>query len=96
MAVFTASNVAGLASAISAANSNSSASNTINLAAGTYTLGGSLGELLVEDLNSGVSAKTLNIVGAGQATTTIDGASSERVFEIASSSARRCRSSFSI
>ncbi|HVU89306.1 MAG TPA: dockerin type I domain-containing protein [Pirellulales bacterium] len=84
LAVFNVNDVAGLTAAVSTANHNGDATNTINLAAGTYTLNASAGELLLQDLNSSVASKALTIVGAGQTKTVIDGASATRVFEIAS------------
>ncbi|HEY4308398.1 MAG TPA: hypothetical protein VGN12_03000 [Pirellulales bacterium] len=84
LAVFNASDVAGLLAAVNAANTNGDTSNTINLAAGTYALSSSSGELLVQDQNSAIAGKTLAIVGASQSATTIDGANVTRVFEVVS------------
>ena len=55
-----------LRGAISAADSNGFASNTIYLEAGTYTLtNGALGQLVIDDTAIGVASKTLTIIGQG-------------------------------
>ena len=83
LAVFSAANVGTLITDVGLANSNSDASNTINLAAGSYTLSAD-GELLIQDTNAAVHTKTLNIIGVSASQTTIDGDGVTRVFEIES------------
>ena len=82
LAIFSATNVGALIADIGLANSNSDASNTINLAAGSYALSAGTGELLIQDTSATVHAKTLNIIGASANQTTIDGGGATRVFEI--------------
>ncbi len=61
-----------LRAAISAADSNGFANNTIVLSAGTYGLtNATAGELVIQNASS-LPAKTLTIVGAGEASTTIE------------------------
>jgi CSLREA domain-containing protein len=62
-----------LRAAVNAANNSTDASSSISLPAGTYTLTG--GQLAI--------SKTITIVGAGAATTTISGNKQSRVFSIA-------------
>ena len=75
--------------AINAADSNGFASNTIVLGAGIYPLDNTaLGQLVIQDTASSVTAKTLSIVGAGSSSTTIEPVTSkgwtDRIFEIVS------------
>ncbi|HZW29304.1 MAG TPA: choice-of-anchor Q domain-containing protein [Isosphaeraceae bacterium] len=79
---------ASLRAAIAAADSNSSASNTIVLSAGTYALTNtSLGQLVVENA-SDLSSKTLTIVGQGMGQTVIEPVTAQgwkdRIFEVIS------------
>jgi len=74
-----------LRAAILAANTNSSASNTINLAAGTYKLADAVdGNLLIKDAIQTVQSKTLTIAGKGETNTIVEGGSgwADRIFEI--------------
>src|SRR5258708_33665703 len=65
-----------LRDAINSADSNGDASNTILLAAGTYTLSDTLaGNLQIQDTAAGLSSKTLTIVGQGSANTITAGSS---------------------
>jgi hypothetical protein len=80
LAVFSANNVGSLIADINTANTNGDASNTINLAAGIYSLSAATGELLIQNTTSQV--KTLSIIGAGPDQTKIDGAGATRVMEI--------------
>ncbi|HVU89305.1 MAG TPA: dockerin type I domain-containing protein [Pirellulales bacterium] len=75
-----------LRAALVAAASNADASNTINLAAGTYALTDSTdGNLLVHNLAGGAT-KTFVLAGAAQATTIIQGGDSwnDRILQIVS------------
>lgn len=76
-----------LRDAIDQSDTNSDASNTINLAAGTYSLTDTaVGELLIKDHAAGVAAKSLSISGVGAGTTIVDGSQlNSRVFQIVSS-----------
>jgi len=85
LAVFSASNIGSLIADIASANSNGDASNTINLAAGTYTLNAGTGEILIQNSSATAHNKTLTIVGAGYDQSIIDGAGVTRVFELISS-----------
>ncbi len=80
-AIFDVNSASGLQSAIQAADGNSDASNTINLAAGTYTLSAGV-ELLIQDQPD--TARTLSLVGAAENTTILTGGSkaTNRIFEI--------------
>ncbi len=70
----TADGAAGsLRDAIGESDTNSDASNRINLAAGTYSLTDtSSADLLIDDQGAGVTAKTLTLSGAGDGTTIVD------------------------
>ena len=74
--------------AIEQADTNSDASNTINLAAGAYTLTQSgLGNLLVQDENPGTPEKSFLLVGQGEDSTIIEPGSAswdDRIFEVVS------------
>jgi hypothetical protein len=76
-----------LRAALVAAAANADSSNTINLAAGSYTLTDSAdGDLLIHNLVGGAT-KTFLINGATQATTVIQGGDTwdDRIFQIVSS-----------
>lgn len=70
--------------AISQANSNGDASNTINLAAGTYSLTDTTaGNLLIANANGNVPIKTLTIAGQGQVIIEPDAPGwNDRIFQI--------------
>ena len=68
----------GLRDAVLQAKANADASNTINLAAGTYTLTGAL----LLDSPIVLDIKTYEILGAGEQDTIIQGDGSDRVFDI--------------
>jgi hypothetical protein len=70
-----------LRAAILAADANTDANNTIQLVAGTLTLSGGAGELLIQ--SQPAKAKTLSIVGQGESQSIISGGNSPgRIFEI--------------
>jgi hypothetical protein len=74
-----------LRAAILAADTNSSASNTIKLGDGTFSLTDTTdGNLLIDDQNSAVVSKTLTIVGQGETKTIVTGGSNwaDRIFEV--------------
>ena len=76
-----------LRDAVLQADGNSDASNTINLAAGAYTLNdAAAGNLLIQDAAAGVASKTFTLVGQGTASTIITGGSGwhDRIFQIVS------------
>jgi hypothetical protein len=74
-----------LRAALLAADANGDASNTISLAAGTYTLtDAAAGNLLIQDTASGVASKTFTLVGQGASGTIITGGAgwNDRDFQI--------------
>ena len=71
------------------ADSNGDASNTISLAAGTYSLTDTTaGNLLIQDTAGGVASKTFIIAGQSASSTIVTGGSgwNDRVFQIVSAS----------
>jgi hypothetical protein len=78
--------VGSLRDAINQSDANSDGENTINLAAGTYTLDDHVaGSLKINDHAAGVAAKTLTIVGPNINSTIIDASQlGDRVFQISS------------
>ena len=65
-----------LRNAILTADANGDASNTISLAAGTYSLtDAAAGNLLIQDTAGGVASKTFTLVGQGPSSTIITGGS---------------------
>ena len=63
-----------LRSAILTADTNGDSSNTISLAAGTYSLAdATAGNLLIQDTASGVASKTFTLVGQSASSTIITG-----------------------
>jgi fibronectin-binding autotransporter adhesin len=84
---YPATSDASLRTAIAAADSSNFASNTIYLQSGAYTLtNSSLGQLVIQDLSSGVASKTITIVGQGPGQTIIEPSTDQgfgsRVFEV--------------
>ena len=74
-----------LRNAILTADSNGDASNTISLAAGTYSLtDAAAGNLLLQDTASGVASKTFTLVGQGPSSTVVAGGAgwNDRDFQI--------------
>jgi hypothetical protein len=72
-----------LRAAISEANSNADASNTIELGPGTYTLtAASGGSLLIQDPASGVANKSLTIEGVGSSRPEIEPQGSFRIMQV--------------
>ncbi|MGP0064912.1 MAG: hypothetical protein ACLQGP_15100, partial [Isosphaeraceae bacterium] len=89
--IYPATSDASLRAAITSADSNNFASNTIYLEAGTYSLtNATMGQLLIEDTATGIPSKTFTIVGQGAGSTIIepelDSGFNSRVFEVVSKS----------
>ena len=86
---YPATSDASLRAAIASTNTNSFASNTIYLEAGTYTLTNvAIGRMIIQDLSSSQGSKTLTIIGQGPNQTVIEPSTSkgfaDRIFEIIS------------
>ncbi len=84
LAIFAASSGAQLAADIAEAEANGDATNTINLAVADYQVD----NLLIQNQNAAVPAKTLTITGVGENSSLLDGAGIGRVLDINASNGK--------